>query len=131
MVPPSHAVSHRAHEEDRPLIASASRVDPQLFPGSETTLQRCRRGSEQQSQSYHEKILRVPHLPHSRTGPLSLTWQASRARVYPRVFLTILEFSLPDSIRASDRTFSPQLRLFLVKELFTFYVPTRMRHIHW
>jgi len=42
-----------------------------------------------------------------------------------------LEFSLPDSIRASDRTFSPQLRLFLVKELLTFYVPTRMRHIHW
>src|SRR3954466_14325780 len=88
MVPPSHAVPHRTHEEDRPLIASASRTDPQLFPGSKTTFQRCGRGPEQQSQSHYPKILRVPHLSRSRTCPLSLTWQATRARIHPRILLT-------------------------------------------
>src|SRR5215813_5056416 len=88
MVPPSHAVAHRAHEEDRPLIASASRPNPQLFPGSKTAFQRSRRGAEQQSQSHDAKILRVPHLPHSRTCALSLTWQAARARIHPRILLT-------------------------------------------
>jgi hypothetical protein len=34
MVPPGHAVAHRTHEEDYPLLASASRADPQLLPGS-------------------------------------------------------------------------------------------------
>src|SRR3954447_16737036 len=92
MVPPSHAVPHRTHEEDRPLIASASRTDPQLFPGSKTTFQRCGRGPEQQSQSHYPKILRVPHLSRSRTCPLSLTWQATRARIHPRILLTNLNF---------------------------------------
>src|SRR5262245_30508187 len=108
MVPPSHAISHRAHEEDRPLIASASRVDPQLFPGSETTLQRCRRGPKQQSQSYYEKILWVPHLPHSRIGPLSLTWQASGTRIHPRFFLTNREYWYPaEPNNSSGRRISP------------------------
>src|SRR4051812_23759818 len=92
MVPPSHAVPHRTHEEDRPLIASASRTDPQLFPGSKTTFQRCGRGPEQQSQSHYPKILRVPHLSRSRTCPLSLTWQATRARIHPRILLTNQSF---------------------------------------
>ena len=34
------------------------------------------------------KILRVPHLPLSRTLALSLTCQTARARINPRVFLT-------------------------------------------
>jgi transposase len=34
------------HEEDRPIIASASRTDPQLFSRPKTALQRCGRGSE-------------------------------------------------------------------------------------
>src|SRR5215211_6549363 len=97
MVPPGHAVSHRAHEEDRPLTASASRANPQLFPRPKATFQRRRRGPEQQSQSHYAKILRVPHLPHSRTGPLSLTWQAARTRNYPRFLLTnLLRFLEPE-----------------------------------
>src|SRR5215475_10881467 len=88
MVPPSHPVPHRSHEEDRPLIASASRTDPQLFPGSETALQRRDRGAEQQIQSHDAKILRIPHLPHTRTGSLSITWQAARARIHQRILLT-------------------------------------------
>src|ERR1035438_161339 len=88
MVPPGDALPHRADEEDRPLAARTPRSDPQLFPGSKAAFQRRCRGPEQQSQSHYEKILRVPHLPLPRTRPLSLTWQTSRAGMYPRVFLT-------------------------------------------
>src|SRR5207248_11486128 len=35
-----------------------------------------------------EKILRLPYLPCPRTRPLSLTWQAARAGIHPRFFLT-------------------------------------------
>src|ERR1017187_1218412 len=88
VVSPGHAVPHRAHEENRTLNARAPRTHPQLLPGSEAVLQRRRRGPEQQSQSHHEKILRLPHLPRARTRPLSLTWQAARAGIHPRFFLT-------------------------------------------
>src|SRR5437868_215091 len=36
----------------------------------------------------NEKILRIPHLPLSRTRPLSLTWQITGAGINPRFFLT-------------------------------------------
>src|SRR5580704_3863104 len=92
MVSAGDALPHRAHEEDRPLHARAPRTDPQLFPRSEVALQWDCRGSEQQSQSHHEKILRVPHLPLPRTRALSLTWQTARARIHPRFLLTNLIF---------------------------------------
>src|SRR5450631_3185824 len=92
MVPPGDALPHRAHEEDRSLIAPAPRTDPQLFPRSKAAFQRRCRGSEQQSQSHHEKILRVPHLPLPRTRALSLTWQIARARINPRFLLTNLMY---------------------------------------
>src|SRR5438876_8547234 len=87
MVPSGDALPHRADEENRPLTARAPRTDPQLFPRSEAAFQRRRRGS-QQSQSHHEKILRVPHLSLPRTRALSLTWKIARARINPRFFLT-------------------------------------------
>src|SRR5258708_6516454 len=88
MVPSDPALPYRAHEEDRPLLASAPRPHPQLLPRPQTHLQRRGGGSEQQGQSHHEKILRLSHLPSPRTGPLSLTWQATRAGVNPRFLLT-------------------------------------------
>src|SRR5712691_4734997 len=88
MVSAGDALPHRAHEEDRPLHARTPRTDPQLFPRSEAALQGSCRGPEQQSQTHHEKILRIPHLPLSRTCPLSLTWQITGAGINPRVFLT-------------------------------------------
>src|SRR5712692_9712852 len=88
MVSAGDALPHRAHEEDRPVTARASRTDPQLFPRSEAALQRGCRGPEQQSQTHNEKILRIPHLPLSRTRPLSLTWQITGAGINPRFFLT-------------------------------------------
>src|ERR1700733_13417003 len=81
MVSAGDALPHRAHEEDRPLHARAPRTDPQLFPRSEVALQWDCRGPEQQSQSHHEKILRIPHLPLSRTRALSLTWQITGAGI--------------------------------------------------
>jgi transposase len=80
--------AHRAHEEDRPITACPPRTDPQLFPGSKTAFQRRCRGPEQQGQSYHEKILRLSHVPSTGTGSLSLTWQTARARIHPRFLLT-------------------------------------------
>src|SRR6266853_1927292 len=88
LVSAGDALPHRAHEEDRPVTARASRTDPQLFPRSEAALQRGCRGPEQQSQTHNEKILRIPHLPLSRTRPLSLTWQTTGAGINPRFFLT-------------------------------------------
>src|SRR6266436_6436393 len=88
LVSAGDALPHRAHEEDRPVTARASRTDPQLFPRSEAALQRGCRGPEQQSQTHDEKILRIPHLPLSRTRPLSLTWQITGAGINPRFFLT-------------------------------------------
>src|SRR5712692_1553165 len=92
LVSAGDALPHRAHEEDRPVTARASRTDPQLFPRSEAALQRGCRGPEQQSQTHNEKILRIPHLPLSRTRPLSLTWQITGAVINPRFFLTNLKF---------------------------------------
>jgi hypothetical protein len=66
---------HRTNEEDRPLAAPAPGTHPQLLPCSETAIQRRRGGTEQQGQGYHEKILRFPHVPCPRTGPLPLTWE--------------------------------------------------------
>src|SRR5579862_4839719 len=92
MVSANDAFPHRTHEEDRPVTASAPRADPQLFPRSKASFQwRCG-GPEQQSQSHHEKILRLPHLSGPRTRALSLTWQTARTRVYPRFLLTSLKF---------------------------------------
>src|SRR6266436_4769819 len=88
LVSSGDALPHRAHEEDRPVTARASRTDPQLFPRSEAALQRGCRGPEQQSQTHNEKILRIPHLPLSRTRPLSLTWQITGAGINPRFLLT-------------------------------------------
>src|SRR5438270_7439903 len=84
----SDALAHRAHEEHRPVTPPAPRTDPQLFSRSETAFQRSCRGSEQQGQSHHEKILRFPHLPLPRTCALSLTWQITRAGIDPRFLLT-------------------------------------------
>src|SRR6185436_15073366 len=64
------------------------RTDPQLFSRPERVLQRCNRGSEQQSKSHYEKILRVPNLARHRTGALSFTWQTARARTHPQILLT-------------------------------------------
>src|SRR6266446_6716696 len=94
LVSAGDALPHRAHEEDRPVTARASRTDPQLFPRSEAALQRGCRGPEQQSQTHNEKILRIPHLPLSRTRPLSLTWQITGAGINPRFFLTNLNFKV-------------------------------------
>src|SRR5216684_2180922 len=94
LVSAGYALPHRAHEEDRPVTARSPRTDPQLFPRSEAALQRGCRGPEQQSQTHNEKILRIPHLPLSRTRPLSLTWQITRAGINPRFFLTNLKKEL-------------------------------------
>src|SRR6266487_3898346 len=108
LVSAGDALPHRAHEEDRPVPARASRTDPQLFPRSEAALQRGCRGPEQQSQTHNEKILRIPHLPLSRTRPLSLTWQITGAGINPRFFLTNLLLKRSHSnFHSSDARFGP------------------------
>jgi transposase len=71
----------RSLREHRELILNYFRAQKLLSSGVVE-------GSEQQSQSHYEKILRFPHLPLPRTRALSLTWQTARARINPRVFLT-------------------------------------------
>src|ERR1035437_2073310 len=79
----NHAQSHRADEEDRSDATCSPSAAAELFQGQKGVLQRCGRGAEQQSQSNHEKIVWLSHLPHPGTRALSLTWQTSRAEAYP------------------------------------------------
>jgi hypothetical protein len=62
------------------------------FQARKEFFQRCRRGSQQQGHSCHEKILRLPHLPRPRTRPRSLTCQAARAYPRPHILLTNPKF---------------------------------------
>src|SRR5216684_379798 len=110
LVSAGDALPHRAHEEDRPVTARASRTDPQLFPRSEAALQRGCRGPEQQSQTHNEKILRIPHLPLSRTRPLSLTWQITGAGINPRFFLTNLPSNVSQPVVKVIEAINPILR---------------------
>src|SRR5271169_6758515 len=88
LVPANYAQPYRTAEEDRSHIARSPPSTAQLFQGPEALLQRRRRGPQQQSQSHHEKILRIPHLPRPGTRSLSLAWPPTRASAHPRVFLT-------------------------------------------
>src|ERR1039458_1603697 len=47
---------------------------------------------EGRSQSNHEKIVWLPHLPHPGTRAVSLTWQTARTGAYPRILLTSLKY---------------------------------------
>jgi hypothetical protein len=73
---------------------TATNLPPSLYTVTvsasrpERVFQRRNRGPEQQSKSHYEKILWVPHLPSHRTGPISLAWQAARARTHPQIPLT-------------------------------------------
>src|SRR5271165_3557814 len=87
MVLAGNALPDRTVEESGPDSARSPGTHPQLFSRSERVFQRRHRGPEQQSKSHYEKILRVPDLPSHRTGPISLTWQAARARTHPQIFL--------------------------------------------
>ena len=77
----------RSLREHRELILNYFRAQQLLSRGVVE-----RRGSEQQSQSHYEKILRIPHLPLPRTRALSLTWQIARAGINPRFLLTNLYY---------------------------------------
>jgi len=83
LAPPNHAQPHRAHEADRPYAARSPRAVTQLLQGPKAVLQRRGRGSEQQSQGNHEKIVRLPDLPYPGTRALSLTWPVAGAGAYP------------------------------------------------
>jgi transposase len=50
--------------------------------------QRHRRGPQQQGESDHAKILRLPHLPRPGNRVISWAWQIARAGRRPQIFLT-------------------------------------------
>src|ERR1035437_9926534 len=60
----NHALPHRAHEKGRPDAAQAPHTADELFQSQKTIFQRRSRRSEQQSQSNHEKIVRLSHLSY-------------------------------------------------------------------
>jgi transposase len=88
VVPAGHALPHRTDEESRPHATSASRSDLELLQGQKAVLQRDHRRPQQQGQSHHEKILRVPDLQSHRTGSLPRSWEATRAGTHPQILLT-------------------------------------------
>ena len=70
-----------------PEAARAAGAAAQLLSGQEAILQRRHRGAEQQSQSHHEKSVRLSDLSSRRALPVSRTWQASRAETRPQILL--------------------------------------------
>src|SRR5579862_9902747 len=70
---------HPADEEDCQDATLAPYADPELFPRQEAVLQRRGRGSQQQGQTDHAKILRFPNLPRHGNRAVSCTWQAAGA----------------------------------------------------
>src|SRR5579859_5804726 len=60
-----YALPDRAHEEDRSNATRPPATSPQRLQGQKADFQRPRRGPEQQSQTHHEKIVRLSHLPRS------------------------------------------------------------------
>ena len=46
--------------------------------------------TQQQSQSHHEKISRIPNVQNYRNRSVSRTWKATRATAYPQILLTRL-----------------------------------------
>jgi len=66
--------SHRAHEKDRSLGCVSTANSSSTTSGLKADIQRDCGRLELQSQSHNEKVLRLPHLPHSRTEVLSLAW---------------------------------------------------------
>ena len=78
-------------------LRGAPRADPQLFPRQEAVLQRRGRGPEQQGQTDHAKILRLPHLPRHGNRLVSCTWQTAGAGYRPQILLTNHFFLAPIS----------------------------------
>jgi len=72
----------------RTLRAHREPPRAQLFPCPQAVLQRRGRGSQQQGQSHHEKILWIPYLPHYGNRAISCTWQTARANAHPQFLLT-------------------------------------------
>jgi hypothetical protein len=66
-----------ADEKDRQDTTLASRADPELLPRQEAAIQRCGRGPQQQGQTDHAKILRLPNLPRHGNRTVSCTWQTA------------------------------------------------------
>ncbi len=87
------ALAHRPAEEICPHRTQPPRTAAELFPGPQAILQRCRRGPEQQSQSHYEKSVRLSNLQGHRTGLVSCTWQATRAKARPQFLLTNQKFN--------------------------------------
>ncbi len=83
-----HALMHRAHEAGCQDAAQPPRIDPELLPRKKAVLHWGRRGPEQQSQSDHEKVVRISDLPDHGNRAISCTWQTAGARTHPQVLLT-------------------------------------------
>jgi hypothetical protein len=65
-----HALAYRTHEKGRSNVAQAPPAANELFQGKKAVFQRRGRGAEQQSQSNHEKIVWLSHLPRPGTRAL-------------------------------------------------------------
>ena len=85
------APGRRSDEEGRPHAPLSPPAHSQLFPRQKTALLRCRGRSQQQSQTHHEKILRIPDVQNYRTRSVSRTWKATRTTAYPQILLTRLQ----------------------------------------
>src|SRR5690606_17739829 len=89
MVHTDFVLTDRTDEENGPDAAQASRAAAQLLSCPKAVLQRCHRGPEQQGQSHHEKILRLPNLQSHGTRLVSCTWKTARTKARPQFLLTI------------------------------------------
>ena len=83
----SNAFTAGADEEDRPKRSETSNVDPELVPCSRTGVGGCGRGSQQQSETGNEKVVRFSDRRGRKTGSLTQSRSTSRAKTNPQILL--------------------------------------------
>src|SRR6266496_2040067 len=87
MVRPSHALPHRADEKGCAYAAPSSTVALELVSRPRRDFGRRRRGVQQQSETHHEKGLRLSILSLRGNRPVPYAGSVTGAGSYPQILL--------------------------------------------
>jgi hypothetical protein len=81
---------NKALDEIRAEETRRMKLEGRYFRGGKLISSRVAEGLNNKAKVTMRKSYGFPYLPSARTGTLSLTWQAARARIYPRFLLANL-----------------------------------------
>src|SRR5438128_1664269 len=87
MVCPGDALQHRADEEGRAHVAPSSAIALELVSRPRGDFGRCRGGLQQQSETDHEKSVRLSILSLRGNRPVPYVGSATGTGSYPQILL--------------------------------------------